>query len=59
VRVNPPEQCGVPDGYIATIVDPPVARKILLHLGRSVDPLPRARARDPTAQTSLDFGDAA
>ena len=40
---------------IGTIVDPAVARKILLHLGRRAEPLPRARARDPTGQESFDF----
>jgi hypothetical protein len=40
---------------IATITDVTVARKILLHLGHRAEPLPRARARDPTGQESLDF----
>ena len=40
---------------IATITDPAVARKILLHLGRRSEPMPRARARDPTGQESFDF----
>ncbi len=37
---------------IATIIDPAVATKILLHLhlGRRAEPLPRAQARDPTGQ---------
>ena len=40
---------------IATITDPAVAKKILVHLGRRAEPLPRARARDPTGQESFDF----
>jgi DNA-directed RNA polymerase subunit H (RpoH/RPB5) len=40
---------------LATITDPPVVTKILSHLGMRTEPLPRARARDPTGQ--IDFGD--
>jgi hypothetical protein len=40
---------------IATIADPDVARAILRHLGLRAEPLPRARARDPTGQESLHF----
>jgi hypothetical protein len=32
-----------------------VVNKILAHLGMPTEPLPRARARDPTGQ--MDFGD--
>ena len=35
--------------------DPAVVKKILSHLDLQTDPLPRARARDPTGQ--MDFGD--
>ncbi len=39
---------------LATITDPSAVKKILSHLGVRTDPLPRARARDPTEQ--MDFG---
>ena len=38
---------------LATITDPSVVNKILSHLGVRTDPLPRARARDPTGQMDL------
>jgi DNA-directed RNA polymerase subunit H (RpoH/RPB5) len=41
---------------IATVTDPSVVKKILAHLGLPTEPLPRARARDPTGQESLDEG---
>jgi DNA-directed RNA polymerase subunit H (RpoH/RPB5) len=41
--------------YAACSTDPPVVTKILSHLGMRTEPLPRARARDPTGQ--IDFGD--
>jgi len=40
---------------LSTITDPAVVKKILSHLDLRTDPLPRARARDPTGQ--MDFGD--
>jgi DNA-directed RNA polymerase subunit H (RpoH/RPB5) len=40
---------------LATLSDPPLVKKILAHLGLRTEPLPRARARDPTGQ--MDFGD--
>jgi hypothetical protein len=40
---------------VSTLTDPDVVKKILAHLGMPTEPLPRARARDPTGQT--DFGD--
>jgi hypothetical protein len=40
---------------IATITDLDIARKILHALGHRAHPWPRARARDPTGQGSLDF----
>ncbi len=40
---------------LSTITEPVVVKKILSHLGMRTDPLPRARARDPTGQ--MDFGD--
>ena len=41
---------------MATLVEPATVKKILAHLGLPTEPLPRARARDPTAQQSLDKG---
>jgi DNA-directed RNA polymerase subunit H (RpoH/RPB5) len=43
-------------GRIATITEPGTVKKILAHLGLPTEPLPRARARDPTGQESFDFG---
>jgi hypothetical protein len=40
---------------MATIAEPSVVNKILSHLGMPTEPLPRARARDPTGQQSFDF----
>jgi len=40
---------------IATITEPAAIRDILVHLGVRAEPLPRARARDPTGQESFDF----
>jgi len=40
---------------MATIIEPGVEKKILEHLGLPTEPLPRARARDPTGQASFDF----
>jgi len=40
---------------MATIIEPDAVKKILAHLGLPTDPLPRARARDPTGQVSFDF----
>jgi hypothetical protein len=40
---------------VATIAEPSVVNKILSHLGMPTEPLPRARARDPTGQQSFDF----
>ena len=40
---------------LATITDPLVGNEILTHLGVSTEPLPRARARDPTGQMDLGF----
>ncbi len=47
--------CNARMRILATINDPVVAKKILAHVGASTEPLPRARARDPTEQ--MDFGD--
>jgi len=41
---------------MATVTDPSVVKKILAHLGLPTEPLPRARARDPTGQESFDEG---
>jgi hypothetical protein len=40
---------------MATILEPGTVKKILAHLGLPIEPLPRARARDPTGQESFDF----
>ena len=40
---------------VATISEPVDVKKILAHLGLRTEPLPRARARDPTAQTRFGF----
>jgi Putative transposase len=48
-------KCEAKMRVIATLLDPRAVRKILTHLGGCADPLPRARARHPTAQTSFDF----
>jgi len=40
---------------IATITEPAAIRDILIHLDVRAEPLPRARARDPTGQESFDF----
>ena len=40
---------------MATITEPGTVKKILAHLGLPTEPLPRARARDPTGQESFDF----
>jgi hypothetical protein len=40
---------------IATITETQAVREVLTHLGVRADPLPRARARDPTRQSSFDF----
>jgi hypothetical protein len=40
---------------MATIIEPGVVKKILSHLGLPTEPLPRARARDPTGQESFDY----
>jgi DNA-directed RNA polymerase subunit H (RpoH/RPB5) len=40
---------------MATLIEPSAVKKILAHLGMPTEPLPRARARDPTEQESFDF----
>jgi formylglycine-generating enzyme required for sulfatase activity len=40
---------------LSTITDPSVVKKILSHLGLRTEPLPLARARDPTGQMDLGF----
>src|SRR5262249_14594545 len=47
--------CGGRMRVMATIVEPGTVKKILAHLGLPTEPLPRARARDPTGQESFDF----
>ena len=41
---------------LATVTDPGTMNKILTHLGVRTEPLPRARARDPTGQESFHVG---
>jgi hypothetical protein len=40
---------------MATLTEPGTVKKILAHLALPTEPLPRARARDPTGQESFDF----
>jgi len=40
---------------LATLTEPSVVRKSLSPLGVRSEPLPQARARDPTGQESSDF----
>ena len=47
--------CDAKMRVLATLTDPNVVKKILLHLGVRTDPLTRARARDPTGQMDLGF----
>jgi hypothetical protein len=48
-------RCDTKMRVIATLTEPAAVKKILSHLGVRTEPLPRARARDPTAQESFDF----
>lgn len=48
-------RCDAKMRIIATITEPLAVKKILSHLGMRTEPLPRARARDPTGQESFDF----
>lgn len=48
-------KCAAKMKILATITEPSTVKKILSHLGRRTDPLPRGRARDPTGQSSFDF----
>lgn len=50
--------CPACDGrltVVATVTDPTAVYDILTRLGVRTEPLPRARARDPTGQESFDF----
>jgi hypothetical protein len=47
--------CDAKMRVLATLTDPSVIKKILPYLGVPTDPLPRARARDPTGQMDLGF----
>ena len=49
-------KCAARMRVMATIVEPGVVKKILAHQGLPTEPLPRARAGDPTGQESFDFG---
>jgi hypothetical protein len=40
---------------MATLTEPAAVKKLLADLGMPTEPLPRARARDPTGQESFDF----
>jgi hypothetical protein len=48
-------KCDTKMRVIATITEPLAVKKILSHLGMRTEPLPRARARDPTGQERFDF----
>jgi hypothetical protein len=48
-------RCDTKMRLIATITEPAAVNKILSHLGLRTEPLPRARARDPTGQERFDF----
>jgi hypothetical protein len=48
-------KCAAKLRVTATITEPGVVKKILAHLGLPTEPLPRARARDPTGQEGFDF----
>ena len=48
-------RCAARMRVMATITDPSVVKKILSHLDLRTEPLPRARARDPTGQESFDY----
>jgi hypothetical protein len=47
-------RCDAKMRLLATITEPDAVTNILRGLGMRTDPLPRARARDPTAP--MDFG---
>jgi hypothetical protein len=47
--------CHAPIRPVATVTEPGAIRTILGHLRARAEPLPRARARDPTGQESFDF----
>ena len=47
-------RCAARMRVMATLTEPSVVKKILSHLGVRTEPLPRARARDPTGQESFD-----
>ncbi|MFS8067973.1 MAG: hypothetical protein ACMG6S_16590, partial [Byssovorax sp.] len=48
-------KCAAKMRILATLTDPAEVKKILSHLRLRTEPLPRARARDPTGQESFDF----
>jgi hypothetical protein len=48
-------RCAAKMRVLATLIDPSAVKKMLSHLGVRTDPLPRARARDPTGQERFDF----
>jgi hypothetical protein len=48
-------RCDAKMRIIATLTEPLAVKKILSHLRMRTDPLPRARARDPTGQTAFHF----
>ena len=48
-------RCAARMRVLATLSDLSVVKKILSHLGLPTEPLPRARARDPTGQESFDY----
>ena len=48
-------KCDARMRVISTITDPIVVKQILSHLGLRTEPLPLARARDPTGQMDLEL----
>jgi hypothetical protein len=48
-------KCAARLRVMATLIEPAIVKKILSHLGVRTDPLPRARARDPTGQECFDY----
>jgi len=48
-------RCAARMRVVAILLEPSVVKKILSHIGVPTEPLPRARARDPTGQQRFDF----
>ena len=48
-------KCAAKMRIVATVTDPASVERVLTHIGVRTEPLPRARARDPTGQTAFGF----